>query len=205
MPGDARGIRDALTAKFGRTNVFMDVGNLLAGQRFDRELEKALAQCDVLIAVMGPRWMDLLTARTQSDERDYVREEIAAALTKGIRRHSSSGGREGAMPPLPRAQALPDDIRDLILHQKHDVAHGPFRRDISDLITSIETIKKGTGRPPLAMAIRCSGYRRGDRCRVYCNARTEARRTTATTQAEEEKRQQAVDAAVAKLKEDRVN
>ena len=28
----------------------MDVDNLLAGRRFDRELDKALSQCDVLIA-----------------------------------------------------------------------------------------------------------------------------------------------------------
>lgn len=70
--GDARGIRDALAANFGPTDVFMDVDNLLAGQRFDKELSKALDSCDVLIAVMGQRWMDLLTARTESGDRDYV-------------------------------------------------------------------------------------------------------------------------------------
>jgi len=31
----------------------MDIDQLLAGQRFDRELEKALASCEVLIAVIG--------------------------------------------------------------------------------------------------------------------------------------------------------
>jgi hypothetical protein len=34
-PGDARGICDSLSRKFGKSNVFMDVDNLLAGQRFD--------------------------------------------------------------------------------------------------------------------------------------------------------------------------
>jgi len=43
VAGDARGIRDALAAKFGRSSVFMDVDDLLAGRRFDVELAKALA------------------------------------------------------------------------------------------------------------------------------------------------------------------
>src|SRR6516162_1193840 len=62
----------------------MDVNNLLAGQRFDEELAKALASCDVFLAIIGPRWMDLLAAKTVSGERDYVREEIVAALNRKI-------------------------------------------------------------------------------------------------------------------------
>ena len=41
----------------------MDVDNLLAGQRFDIELAKALDACDVLIAIIGPRWMEQLKRR----------------------------------------------------------------------------------------------------------------------------------------------
>ena len=52
-PDGAARLRDGLVAKFGKSNVFMDVDNLLAGQRFDEELAKALAECDVLIAVNG--------------------------------------------------------------------------------------------------------------------------------------------------------
>ena len=107
VPGDARGVRDGLAAKFGKSSVFMDVDNLLVGQRFDVELAKALDACDVLIAVIGPRWMDLLTTRTASGERDYVREEIAAALKRNIVVIPVRVGREGSMPALPRADDLP--------------------------------------------------------------------------------------------------
>ena len=69
-PGDARGVADRLARDFGKSNVFMDVDNLLAGQRFDRELDRALSQCDVLIAILGPRWMDLLSRA--DGERDFV-------------------------------------------------------------------------------------------------------------------------------------
>ncbi len=62
----------------------MDVDNLLAGQRFDIELEKALGETDVFLAVIGPRWLELLAERQARGERDYVREEIAGALQRGI-------------------------------------------------------------------------------------------------------------------------
>ena len=58
-------VRDRLAGVFGAANVFMDVDNLLAGQRFDKELEKALAQTDVFLALIGPRWMDLFTTRQE--------------------------------------------------------------------------------------------------------------------------------------------
>ena len=95
-PGDARGVRDRLVSTFGKANVFMDIDNLLAGQRFDRELEKALSQCDVLIAVIGPRWMKLLSGHTRSGERDYVHDEIAAALKRDITGDSDPGRAQGS-------------------------------------------------------------------------------------------------------------
>ena len=48
-------VRDRLAQPFGQANVFMDVDNLMAGQRFDRELEKALAETDIFLTIMGPR------------------------------------------------------------------------------------------------------------------------------------------------------
>lgn len=153
VPGDSRGVRDGLAAKFGKPSVFMDVDNLLAGQRFDIELGKALDACDVLIAVIGPRWMDLFTARMQSGDRDYVREEIAAALARKIVVIPVRVGREGQMPPLPRSESLPEDIRELVLYQKHDVAHERFGRDIADLVQAIVTVRR-TERPQANLAQR---------------------------------------------------
>ena len=155
VPGDARGVRDGLAQRFGKANLFMDVDNLLAGQRFDIELAKALEACDVLIAVIGPRWIDLLRARQAGGERDYAREEIAAALKRGIVVIPVRVGREGNMPPLPRKDDLPADIGDLVLHQKADVAHERFGRDIGELIQGIVAIRNA--RRPVAVG----GARRG--------------------------------------------
>lgn len=155
--GDARGIRDRLVRKFGKSAIFMDVDNLLAGQRFDRELETALSQCDVLIAVIGPRWMDLLSERIRGDERDYVRDEIAAALKRNVFVIPVLVGQEGRMPPLPRRNDLPEDIRDLVLHQKHNVAHESFGRDTDDLIAAINAVRRGGRRAVPWKAIAVAG------------------------------------------------
>jgi hypothetical protein len=139
-PGDARGIYERLGRSFGEGKVFMDVDQLLAGQRFDRELDKALAECDVLIAVIGSRWMDLLSEYTQHGKRDYVRDEIAAALQRDIIVIPVMMGREANMPPLPRAQDLPENIRDLVLYQKHNIAHESFGRDAAHLIAALQSL-----------------------------------------------------------------
>jgi hypothetical protein len=148
-PGDARGIYERLGRSFGEGKVFMDVDQLLAGQRFDRELDKALAECDVLIAVIGSRWMDLLSECAQHGKRDYVRDEIAAALQREIIVIPVMMGREANMPALPRAQDLPDNIRDLVLYQKHNIAHESFGRDAAHLIAALQSLlreRRGPGR-----------------------------------------------------------
>jgi TPR repeat protein len=145
--GDARGICDRLGRSFGAANVFMDVDRLLAGQRFDRQLDKALEQCDVLVAVIGSRWMELLSDYAQQDKRDYVRDEIAAALQRDIIVIPVMTGREANMPPLPLAQNLPENIRDLVMYQKHTIAHETFGRDAADLVASLRLVLRARRGP----------------------------------------------------------
>jgi hypothetical protein len=131
-------IRDRLARVFGEANVFMDVDQILPGQRFEEELDKAVTQCDVLLAVIGPRWLELLSARQYTEDRDFVCEEISTALTYGI----------VVIPvlvekaALPTKNKLPEDIRGLLLHQKHEVTHERFGRDVEDLITAIRVGRK---------------------------------------------------------------
>ena len=154
-PGDARGICDRLGRSFGEANVFIDVDRLLAGQRFDRELDKALAKCDVLIAVIGARWLEILSEHAQSGKRDYVRDEIAAALKRDIVVIPVMTGREGHMPSLPLQDDLPENIRDLVLYQKHNIVHESFSRDAAELVAAIKLVlgDKSGPRPRRAIAI----------------------------------------------------
>jgi formylglycine-generating enzyme required for sulfatase activity len=141
-PSAAARVHDGLAQTFGHTNLFIDVDNLLAGQRFDDELAKALAACDVLIAIIGPRWMELLKAKSVSGERDYVREEIAGALQRKIIVVPVLVGRESQFPSLPRAKDLPKDIRELVRRQKYDVAYERFSRDIAGLSDAIMRVRR---------------------------------------------------------------
>jgi len=156
-PGDARSIYERLGRSFGEGNVFMDVDQLLAGQRFDRELDKALAECDVLIAVIGARWMDLMSEHARHGKRDYVRDEIAAALQRDIIVIPVMMGREANMPPLPVAEDLPENIRDLVLYQKHNIAHESFGRDAAHLIAALQSLLRKRRGPKHWRAIAVAG------------------------------------------------
>jgi len=48
--------------------------------------------------------------------------------------------------PVPAPDDLPEDIRDFVLHQKHDVTQEHFGRDVASLIAAIETLRHGKPR-----------------------------------------------------------
>ncbi len=146
-PSAAARVRDGLAGKFGKTAMFMDVDNLLAGQRFDDELAKALKECDVLVAIIGGKWTDILAAKTAAGERDYVREEIGAALERRIVVIPVRVGSDGLLAPLPRPTELPDDIHELVQHQKHDVVHEKLGRDVGDLAAAIAALRHSKSTP----------------------------------------------------------
>jgi hypothetical protein len=141
---EAARLNDRLVAVFGTENVFMDVDTLLAGERFDLKLEEALKEADVFLAIIGSRWMDFLIERAKSGDRDFVREEIAAALARGII----------VIPvlmdeaQLPGQETLPSDIRNLVLHQKYNLKHESFNRDAQALINVIKANRASRDRNP---------------------------------------------------------
>ncbi len=147
-PNGAARVHDALAARFGKSSLFMDVDDLLVGLRFDEELAKALAACDVFISIIGGRWMDVLAAKQASGERDYVCEEISGALKRKIAIVPVRIGREGQLAPLPRPDDLPAEIRDLVHYQKHDVTHENFTRDVGALADAITAVRRHLGPGP---------------------------------------------------------
>jgi TIR domain len=106
-PAFAARVHEGLGATFGKSNLFMNIDNLIVGQRFDKELAKALTECDVLIAIIGRHWVQSLRDKIASGERDYVREEIAEALKREIAVVPTPVGPQGHMPAPPRPDDLP--------------------------------------------------------------------------------------------------
>jgi hypothetical protein len=121
-------IRDRLAAAFGSRNVFDDY-YIASGDRWERELEAAIARSDVLLAVIGPRWLEQLG---DQDVR-HARQEIAFALNRNILVIPVLVG--GASAPSP--DALPDDIRNLGLVHYQVVSPYRFDRDVSALIAAL--------------------------------------------------------------------
>ncbi len=79
---------DRLQEVFEPQRLFMDVDNIAPGLDFVRVLNERIAECDVMLAVIGKHWLDARHAsgaRRLDDPRDLVRVEIASALNQGKR------------------------------------------------------------------------------------------------------------------------
>ena len=75
--GAAGRIYDRLRAHFGNDAVFMDIDSIPFGEDFREHIDAAVGQCDLVLAVIGPRWSGKTdTSRRIDDPRDFVRIEI---------------------------------------------------------------------------------------------------------------------------------
>ena len=111
---NALGIGQYLENAFGRRNVFIDV-DMRAGAKFPSVLEERLAECKVMLVLIGPGWLNANDhgVRRIDGPDDWVRLEIAQALRRDITVIPVRvNGAE-----LPRKEALPSDIQGLLDHQ----------------------------------------------------------------------------------------
>ena len=86
--GYAGRIYDRLAPHFGADAIFMDVEVIDAGVDFVRVLEEAVQSCDVLVALIGRSWLNIKDeqgGRRLDNPADFVRVELAAALSRDIR------------------------------------------------------------------------------------------------------------------------
>src|ERR1700729_1083735 len=85
--GHAGRVRDRLEREFGRDLLFMDVDTIPLGLNFVKVLREEVEKCDVLLAVIGPSWAAIPDKQGNprlNDSNDFVRIEIATALTRDI-------------------------------------------------------------------------------------------------------------------------
>ena len=130
-------VHDRLQREFGRNLLFMDVESIPLGTNFIKVLGEDIAKCDALLAVIGPGWLD---ARDKNGHRrlgnpdDFVRIEIGTALKRGIRVIPIL--LEGTQ--VPKADQLPDDLKELALRTGLDVRHASFNEDMERLIRELK-------------------------------------------------------------------
>jgi hypothetical protein len=135
---NALGIGQYLEHAFGRKNVFIDV-DMRAGTKFPAVLEERLAECKVMLVLIGSDW---LNAQDEQGQRrldspdDWVRLEIAHALKRDITVIPVRVN--GAQ--LPARATLPADIRGLLDHQAVSVTTTGFRNEMAGLVRDIRSI-----------------------------------------------------------------
>jgi hypothetical protein len=141
-PANAQSINQYLEREFGRGIAFIDV-DMPARVKFPEALERRLAECKVLLALIGPRWLDARDDagnRRLDDPHDWVRLEIARALKREITVIPVL--LEGAQ--LPKKSDLPLDIQGLVDCQAARVTSNGFRNEMAGLARDIRAI---TGSP----------------------------------------------------------
>jgi len=80
-------IDDRLWPTYGRENVFKDVDTIPLGVDFRRVLTDAVAQCDVMLVVIGRQWLSITDAQRRrriDSSSDFVRIEVEAALATHV-------------------------------------------------------------------------------------------------------------------------
>src|SRR5262245_15697257 len=133
-PGFTQALYLRLESEFDVGNLFMDVeGHIKPGDDFVEVLRQQVAQCDVLLVVIGPRWTELMAQRAE-DQDDFVAIEIKAALDLKKRVIPVLVG--GAA--MPRAALLPEHIRTLVRHNAVVVRPERFKADCQGLIDTLK-------------------------------------------------------------------
>jgi hypothetical protein len=111
-----------------------------------RSSPQAVSTCEVLLAVIGPRWLtatDEDGRRWLDDPDDIVRLEITAALERNIRVIPILI--EGAV--MPRGQALPKGLAELARRNALSLRHESFRADADRLLATVEPIQRAPVTP----------------------------------------------------------
>jgi hypothetical protein len=134
-------VYDRLSAHFGKEAIFMDVDTMEAGVDFVDVLQNAVQSCDVLLALIGNSWLNIKDEagkRRLDNPEDFVRIEIAAALSRNIR----------VIPVLvdgahiPPSTELPENLKPLARRNALQVAHHSFDADAQRLIAQLELALK---------------------------------------------------------------
>lgn len=121
--------------------VWIDVSNLEKGEDFRKIVERRVATSKVILAVIGKSWLtttDEHGTRRLDDPDDLVRKEISLALSRGI----------PVIPVLvsgatvPRADDLPEAIKDLSYRNSVELTHARWDSDLQQLLRVLEPIAK---------------------------------------------------------------
>lgn len=127
-------VYDWLGDHYGREAVFKDIDSIDPGRPWRRAIDTAVSSSDVIVALIGPRWLSELEARSGRD--DYVRYELETALQQDRR----------VIPLLvngtkmPEPGELPETLAGLADIHGFDVSDARFRSDMEELLRRLDRV-----------------------------------------------------------------
>lgn len=128
-------IRDWFIQRYGRANVFMDFDSIPPFTRFVSFIQEKVDETDVMVVIIGPRWLELLKERAASHQDDFVRIEIRMALQKD--KLVAPICIKGA--GVPPRRALPSDLQPLLDHNIAFLNSGSaFLDNIEKIVDAVE-------------------------------------------------------------------
>jgi hypothetical protein len=146
--GHAGRLYDSLVARLGGdAHVFMDVDDIEPGVDFTEVLHDAVTSCDVMLALIGPRW-SVATAtdgsRRLDDPSDYLVNEIGVALERNVRVIPILV--DGA--PMPAMTELPDRLKTLVRRNAMWLRTTTWRPDAESIFEVLDHIRAPLPQPP---------------------------------------------------------
>ncbi len=144
--GHAGRLHADLAARFGEDAVFYDLHGIPAGVDFAAYLRQRVAECRVVVAVIGRFW----SPATLYEKGDYLSEELATAfqLDKVVIPVLVPGGAE------PRAAELPAEVAPLASRQYFVVSDRHWKLDVEDLAKTLaQWVERPLERPERVVAV----------------------------------------------------
>ena len=152
----AQAIYDKFKDRYGAESLLFDVDSIPLGVDFHAYLDEQVSRCDVLLAIIGERWLNARSddgGRRLDDPDDFVRIEIGSALKRGI----------PVIPVLidnasvPKAGDLPAELKPLVRRNGAEVRPGRDYQDhLERLVHGVDRLfsQELVGRPREAVAPR---------------------------------------------------
>jgi len=135
-------IYDAMTARFGEDNVFMDV-EMAPGVDFVAQIDQVVSSCSALIVVIGPRWAEMDGADGTPrlhDPADFVRQEVCAAIARAEVTVIPALVNKATMP---RAEQLPEEMHPLTRRNALELSDARWRYDVGRLTDTLDELLDG--------------------------------------------------------------
>lgn len=139
-------IADWLSREFGKDCVFMDLQSVKYTEDFVLRLDEQLAQCQVMLVLIGPNWLETSDNGTRWLDRqdNFARLEVCTALASPKVR---------VLPVLldakmPSEGELPPAMRQLARRHGMPFRFGSFAADSRHLIASLREIVRCPDEPP---------------------------------------------------------